>query len=54
MTVEMRRGRVLMPSSTTNGCLASSDGHRLEGSRGVAEVALAEDQVASLLLLEHS
>lgn len=32
VAVEMRRGRVLVPSSTTNGCLASSDWHRLEGS----------------------
>lgn len=31
VAVEMRRGRVLVPNSTTNGCLASSDWHRLVG-----------------------
>lgn len=32
MAVGMGGGRVLMPNSTTNGCLASSDWQRLEGS----------------------
>jgi len=53
VVVEMRWGRALLPNSTTNGCLASSDWHRLEGSLCCCGGDSCRRWTASLLLSEH-